>query len=159
MLYLYLKLSTDDVELLCMSEDSNILDAKMKEYIEKGEDPSNLCITNFMVDREQIMGVSIYIKTDLDSGNQSITINKTSDEIKVTPGVNIIDIKTINKLEDMLNTILSFELYNKYNSGDSITITNNDNLWDILITGLVFSDIMLLINKKPKLLIKRNLLC
>lgn len=54
------------------------------------------------------MGVSIYIKTDLDSGNQSITINKTSNEIKVTPGVNIIDIKTINKLEDMLNTILSF---------------------------------------------------
>lgn len=52
MLYLYLKLSTDDVELLCMSEDSDILDAKMKEYIEKGEDPSNLCITNFMVDRE-----------------------------------------------------------------------------------------------------------
>ena len=105
------------------------------------------------------MGVSIYIKTDLDTSDQSITITKTSDEIKVTPGVNIIDIKTINKLEDMLNTILSFELCNKYNNGDSITITNNDNFWDILITGLVFSDIILLINKKPKLLIKRNLLC
>lgn len=105
------------------------------------------------------MGVSIYIKTDLDSSNQSITINKTSDEIKITPGVNIIDIKTINKLENMLNNILSFELYNKYNNGDSITINSNDNLWDMLIAGLVFSDIMLLINKKPKLLIKRNLLC
>lgn len=104
------------------------------------------------------MGVSIYIKTDLDSSNQSITINKTSDEIKITPGVNIIDIKTINKLEDMLNSVLSFELYNKYNNGDSISITNNDNLWDMLITGLVFNDIMLLISKKPKLLIKRNLL-
>lgn len=105
------------------------------------------------------MGVSIYIKTDLDSSTQSITINKTSDEIKVTPGVNIIDIKTINKLKDMLNTILTFELYNKYNNGDSITITNSDNLWDILIAGLVFSDIMMLIKKKPKLLLKRNLLC
>lgn len=105
------------------------------------------------------MGVSIYIKTDLDTSNQSITINKTSDEIKVTPGVNIVDIKTTNKLEDMLNNILSFELSDKYNNGDSITITNNDNLWDILITGLVFNDIMLLISKKPKILLKRDLLC
>lgn len=105
------------------------------------------------------MGVSIFIKTDLNTNSQSISLSKgVSDDVIISPGANIIDSNDITNLEQILVKVLDSKLYYKYSIGDTITININDNNWDLLVVGLAINGITELFRNKPKILLNKGIM-